>query len=105
MSDQPESIVICYRSSDSVLCLLTSVLWRLSVRQQQPDFPAVGFGNDIGLPQRAFPFGCFLGQDMIAVRFAEDKFTGSGSFKPFGSSTIGFNFRHGSSLSLPAQAF
>ena len=71
----------------------------LSVGQQQPNFSVVRFGNDIWLPQRTFSFGGFLGQDMAAVWFPVNKLPGAGFFKPFGSRTIGFNFRHGSSPS------
>ena len=31
---------------------------------------------------------------MVAMGFFENKFPGSGSFKTFGSSAVGFNFRH-----------
>ena len=40
---------------------------KLSIGQQQPDFSTVGFGNDIWLPQRSFPFSGLLGQDMAGV--------------------------------------
>jgi hypothetical protein len=81
----------------SAFCPLTSV--NLSIGQQQPYFSLVGFGNDVGLPQGAFPFGGFLGQDMATVGFSKDKFPGAGFLKPFGSGTIGFNFGHRSSPS------
>jgi len=80
-------------------CPCNFVAFRLSVGQQQPNFSSVGFGNDIWLPQGTFPLGGFLGQDMAGVGFSKDKLPGAGFLKPFGSSTIGFNFGHRSSPS------
>jgi hypothetical protein len=47
--------------------------------------------------QMTLTLGALLGQNMTAMRFISLEATG-GLFEPFGSTTIGFDFRHFSLL-------
>jgi hypothetical protein len=66
----------------------------LHPRQQSFQRLVVGAVTNIGFSQRPFALTRFFGQDMAAIGFGIDEFTGFGSLKPFGSGTIGFYFRH-----------
>jgi hypothetical protein len=65
-----------------------------SIGQQKPDFPAVGFGNEVRSAQRTFALGGFFGQNMAGAGFSIDNFPRAGHFKTLGSRTICFYFRH-----------
>jgi hypothetical protein len=66
----------------------------LAVGHQQAQFAHVGFVNNLALSQGSFAFARFLGQNMTGMRFVIHKLPGSCSLEPFGSRTVGFNFRH-----------
>ena len=66
----------------------------LPIGQQQPDFPEIGFGNQLCPAQWTFTLGGLFGQYMAGAGFPIDYFAGAGSFKALGSRTICLYFRH-----------
>ena len=74
------------------LCAVRSA--KSAVGQQQLQLLRIGLVDDMRFSQCPLALGGFFGQDMASVRLIIDKFPGSCLFKPFGSGSICFDFRH-----------
>jgi hypothetical protein len=65
-----------------------------AIRQHTRHQWRIGRMNDRGFPQLSFPFGGFFGQNMTLMRLFTFKTAGAGSFEPFASAAMAFNFGH-----------
>jgi hypothetical protein len=67
---------------------------QLSIWKKQFDQFAVCLVNDAALPEAAFAFGRFLGQNMIGMGFLVYQFSRAGFVKSFGCCSVGLYFGH-----------